>query len=320
MSFSKIALLALLLPLAACATQIDPKTLTEATVPSYTPVRTDSKDEATIKGTYIESTGLLGTPSSLTYLVAIDGRYYDAEEAEDVPNPVPTGQHIVTLAFKTGNRSVQVPAFVDFKPGGHYVIKREYGDISLNSFNHSIPPDTLWIEDEKTGEIVAPKLSVTVYDSKDRYVPPAGATSTISGTSKGDLLDKTNAFVQMVDGHIVDGDGAATILENESGRPDYAVPLNPGRHGIAIRLESNLSYGVFPVMFDVKPNTSYVVKFDDPKNKIYRDHLVIVTTFWIEETATGVIALPKIDMPTYHGTHYTPDPLAQPAAPTATPK
>lgn len=306
--------------LAACVAPIDPKTLTMATIPSYAPVSPDKFDisnMALIRGHYIESTGLLGSPSSLTNLVAIDGRYYDVKY-ENTFNPVPAGQHMLTIGLRTGMRVAQVPAFVDFKPGGCYVIKWERGSASLNSFNSNIPPDTLWIEDEKTGEIVAPKLSAIIYDSKNRYVPPTDATSTISGSTNGKIFDKLVAFIQMVDGKIVNGDGAATLLSGENPRTDYAVPLAAGRRGIAIRIEYNLIYGSIPVMFDVKPNTSYVVKFEEPQSKLYRDHHVLVIPYWIEEAASGAIAFPKTDMPFFHGKSFTPEQLGQLATPPIT--
>ncbi len=306
--------------LVACAKPVDPRTLTSATIPSYAadkPDKIDLSETAFIRGHYIKSTGFLGKPSSLTYLVSIDGQYYDVEY-ENKFNPVPAGQHMLTIGAHIGMRSAQVPAYANFKPGGCYVIRWEYGKASLNSFNSNIPPDTLWIEDEKTGEIVTPKLSAIIYDSDNRYIPPSGTTSTISGSTNGKLLDRIKVFTQMVDGKIVNGDGAATILAGEDPRPDYAVPLTAGRHGLGIKIEYNLVYGSIPVMFDVKPNTSYVVKFEEPQSKLYRNHLVQVIPYWIEEAATGILAFPKTDMPFFHGKTYTPEQLGQTAPPPAT--
>jgi len=73
-------------------------------------------------------------------------------------------------------------------------------------------------------------------------------------------------------------------------------------------------------MFDVKPNTSYVVRFEDLQDKLSEGHLTSVLPFWIEEASTGVIAYPKVDLVFSVGKKYTPEQLGLPSTPPAAPK
>lgn len=304
--------------LVACAKPVDPRSLTQATVPLYHPAKTNVADAPTIKSIFTPSTGFLGSPATVTFLVAIDGQYFDGGRRSD-PHPVPAGPHVISIGYATRGRSSQVAVLVDFKPGASYVIRQDNSGLTLNSINNAGPDDILWVEDEKTGLAITPKQSTTIYDNPDRYVPPSDATSTISGSRGGQFLDHFVSFIQMVDGKIVNGDGAASILEGEHGRPDYAVPVAAGRHAMAIRIDYNLTYGVFPLYFDVKPSTSYVVKFEGPLSKIIGNRQTYVISFWIEEMGSGALALPKVDMPISYGRKYKPEELGTetpPAAPT----
>ncbi|MDO8289717.1 MAG: hypothetical protein Q7T44_10910 [Parvibaculum sp.] len=315
---AKLVLLAVIASLAACAKQIDPKTLSEATVSDYVPPKVVTSDMATIKGVYTQTPDIFGARVSTTFLVAIDGKFH-ADPDDHSALPVPSGKHMVAIGVSLESGSAMVPAYVDLKPGRSYVIKYENTGLTLNSINKIGPDKTLWIEDEKSGEIISPKIASNIYDSNNRYIAPAGSTSTITGSTNGELLDKIVAYTQMVDGFVVDGDGRASVMEGEDGRPEYAVPLAPGRHGLALRVAYGTTYCTFPMMFDVKPKTSYVVRFEEPQDKLSEGHLTSVLPFWIEEASTGVIAYPKVDLIFSVGKKFTPEQLGQPATPPATP-
>lgn len=319
MLFRRLALIGLAaLTLAACASSVDPKTLAQATVPVYSPDRTALADAPTIKGVYTRSTGLLGAPASVTYLVAIDGLYFNARE-DTVANPVPPGPHAITLGAQSGQVSARVPAYLDFKPGTSYVVKFEYTGLNINTFNTNGPDLTLWVENEKTGEIVTPKLSTAIYDSKTRYAPPANAGSSIAGSTDNALFDRYAAFVQMIDGAVVSGDAPASLLEGELPQPEKPIPLAPGSHAISIRVSFALSYTYYPLILDVAPNTHYVVKYAPLKSKLKGNRQVTVMSIWIENAVTHAIVFPPVDIPFSIGRRYTPEELGTPPSQPAKP-
>ncbi|MDP1627507.1 hypothetical protein [Parvibaculum sp.] len=286
----------LLAGLAACAPNLE--SLPTASLKLYKPDMSDPAAAATIRGTFEESTGLLGTPARATGVFAIDGNTAFETRELAAPLPLTPGLHSLTIGYLTGGIGDAVPVKLVAEPGARYVVKRERGTDMMDGLRYDRIRTYVYIEDEKTGEIVVPKTPDVLRSIEGRYAPPTGPDlATMRGTGDDGLLDSFYALLIAVDGEIVRAKKEATLMTVESYEPATPIALTPGLHALAIAVRGGTGTSYLPILFDAKPNVSYVIKYERGLKR-HGSVRIFTATVWIENESDGSIALPKTDIPT----------------------
>lgn len=115
-------------------------------------------DVATVRGT--RETALLDIYSA--YVLTIDGVYVkpasDGAPRYDATYRITPGLHAIGVGFADGLTVGAFPFLVDVRPSTHYVLRLEHGLKRIKDKRWETA--TLWIEDETTGEIIAPKVDL----------------------------------------------------------------------------------------------------------------------------------------------------------------
>lgn len=184
---------------------------------------------------------------------------------------------------------------LDAKPGASYVVKRSEDKEWLDGLRYDRIRTWLYIEEEKTGEIVVPKIPDVLQSIKGRYQPPSGPDL---GTMRGTVNEYgVSVYPIAVDGQIVKEDREQDLLVTARWEPTKPVALSPGLRAIAIYARGGVTSGRYlPILLDVKPNASYVAKVD---YRVKKSGTTPIYTFtiWIEDGATGEIVMPRTDLP-----------------------
>jgi hypothetical protein len=286
------ALLGLLaLSLAACAPKLEE--LEAATFQSYRPDLSDVSEPATIRGSYEEITGMLGTSSRAVGIFALDGKTA-LKGGYETPIYLAPGVHSLTIGYTNGIYGDTIPVMLDAKPGARYVVKRSEDKEWLDGLRYDRIRTWLYIEEEKTGEIVVPKIPDILQSIEGRYQPPSGPNV---GTIRGTVNEHgVSVYPIAVDGQIVKEDREQDLLLAARWEPTKSVALAPGLRALAIYARSGVTGRYLPILLDVKPNASYVAKVDYRLKKSGATR-IFTFTIWIEDGATGEIIMPRTDLP-----------------------
>lgn len=293
MTFTRMFILALVsVGIVSCGPKL--KDMQVANFTTYQVEKKGDAPNAAIKGTYTKGGGILLKASRGTYVAAIDGKVGFEKDRRTGSIPLTAGVHSLSLGYWIGAHKGFVPARLDAKPGASYVIMEEDGE--LLALVEEQRPNFLYIVEEKTGEVVFPKTPDLAAAATRIYSEPSGTdTATVRGSLDKSLFVLNAAQVIAVDGLYVPVKRGTFFT---AGDPYYETPrrLSPGRHALAIYVTSEGTFGIYPIMFDVTPGASYVVRFEiglkrngDKKWKTF--------TVWIEDEKTGSIAWPKSDFP-----------------------
>ncbi len=288
----RLAALALLAATAGCAPKLE--SLPVAEFQPYKPDLTGVAEPATLRGSYSQKPGLVGSATYAVGVFAINGKVAFEDEKLDAPIELKPGPQSLTIGYLVGRRGDSVPVMLDAKPGGRYVIKRAEDTNWSDGLKYDRIRTWLYIEDERTGEIVVPKTPDLIQSIEGRYRPPAGAdAAAIRGTVHESGL---SVYPIAVDGQIVPEDRAGGMWVSSRWEPTKSVALAPGMRAIAILARTGLDDRYLPVLLDAKPGAAYIVKFDFALKR--SGNLRINThTIWIEDAATGEIVVPKSDLP-----------------------
>ncbi|MBX3446595.1 MAG: hypothetical protein KF765_07560 [Parvibaculaceae bacterium] len=290
--FLSFVLAALALSLAACAPKLE--TLPPADFQPYKPDLTGVTEPATIRGSYSQKPGLVGSATYAVGVFAINGKVAFEDEKFDVPIELKPGPQSLTIGYIVGRRGDSIPVMLDAKPGGRYVIKRAEDTNWADGLNYNRIRTWLYIEDERTGEIVVPKTPDLIMSIEGRYRPPSSAdVATIRGTVHESGL---SVYPIAVDGQIVPEDRERGVWVAPLWEPTKSVALTPGMRAIAILARTGLYEGYLPVLLDAKPGAAYVVKFDFALKR-FGGVRIHTHTIWIKDAATGEIVVPKSDLP-----------------------
>lgn len=291
MTFFRIVFFSLI---AATLSACGPK-LNELPATNFAPYVVDARtvgDTATIKGTYTPNTGVLGIGSEGAYVAAIDGKVAFHRTKRSDPLTLAPGPHALALSYWQGTLEGFAPAYFDAKPGASYVIKFESGDYLFFKERRSY---SLYVVEEKSGEVVVPKTPDHFQDATERYVEPVGTElASIRGTSDESLLNVDAAFVLAIDNRYVALRPETALT---SALPDYSgtFKLTPGLHAIFIGAQLGTGSGIFPVLLDAKPGASYVARYESGLKRHGASKWQTFTV-WLEEEKTGAIVVPKTDL------------------------
>ncbi|MFN4355970.1 hypothetical protein [Parvibaculum sp.] len=292
MKLLRLAAIALVAGTAACAPKLE--TLPVADFQAYKPDLTGVAEPATLRGSYSQKPGLVGSATYAVGVFAINGKVAFEDEKFDAPIELKPGPQSLTIGYLVGRRGDSIPVMLNAKPGGRYVIKRAEDTNWADGLNYNRIRTWLYIEDERTGEIVVPNTPDIIMSIEGRYQPPSGAdVATIRGTVHESGL---SVYPIAVDGQIVPEDRQRGVWVAPRWEPTKSVALAPGIRAIAILARTGLYEGYLPVLLDAKPGVSYTVKFDFALKRSggVRVH---THTIWIEDAATGEIVVPKSDLP-----------------------
>ncbi len=296
MTFIRILALSLVaMALTGCAKL---ENLQPANFSAYTVDASTLSNPAFIKGTYTEEKGglLSGTLVRETFVLGLDGHTGFLAKHLNTSMPLSPGLHSLTIAYWIGEKRGSVPVRLDAKPGASYVIKEEDGEKTIKTVLSGFTPNYLYIADEKTGEIVTPKMADLLSAVPDRYQPPADAAVPIRGTAvRPDILDVDAVYVRAVDGRFVREQKSDALGGDDYYDYEAQVMLTPGLHALSIGLGAGPFPGLYPILFEAKPGAAYVVKFErglkrNGTNKWF------VYTVWIEDEKTGAVVMPKVDV------------------------
>lgn len=281
--------------LCACAPKLE--TLPTADFQPYNPDLTEVAEPATIRGSYEESTGALGRPSRSVGVFAIDGKVAFNREGFETPVPLAPGIHSLTIGYLNGPYGDTIPVVLNAKPGGRYVVKRSEDKDWLDGLRYDRIRTWLYIEEEATGEISVPKTPDILQSIEGRYQPPSDpGVATIRGTETGSALDGLSVYPIAVDGQIVKEDREQDLLVVARWKPTKSVALAPGLRAIAILAKGGMGNRYLPILLDVKPNASYVVKVEHGLKK-FGTTRIFAYTIWIEDSVTGETVVPRADIP-----------------------
>lgn len=292
MKVRSIVLALFALSLAACAPKLE--TLPAADFQPYNPDLSGVAEPATLRGSYGDKSALLGTAKYAVGVFAINGKVAFKDLRFDAPIELTPGKQSLTIGYVIGGYGDTIPVMLDAKPGGRYVIKRATDTNWSDGLKYDRIRTWLYIEDERTGEIVVPKTPDIIQTIEGRYQPPSGAdVATISGTKKSGSL---SVYPIAVDGQVVREDREGGIWLASRWEPTKPVAVAPGISAIAILARSGLSERYLPVLLDAKPGASYVVRFEHGLKRVGESR-IYAHTIWIEDAATGEIVIPKADLP-----------------------
>lgn len=293
--FLSFVLAALALSLAACAPKLE--TLPVANFQAYKPDLTGVTEPATIRGSYEQEAGFLGTINHAVGVFALNGKVLFEDERFDAPIQLVPGKQSLTIGYITGGFGDTIPVMLDAKPGGRYVIKRSQDTNWADGLRYDRIRTWLYIEDERTGEIVVPKTPDVIRSIEGRYQPPHGANmATIRGTVTDSAIENDAAFPVSVDGQIVREGKEANILLAARWDPVKPVAIEPGVRAIAILMRAGPVYRYLPILLDAQPNVSYIVKYEMALKRVGGTR-IFTYTIWVEDMATGEIIVPKADLP-----------------------
>lgn len=289
--FRAAVLTAFALALVACAPNLE--TLQVAEFQPYAPDLSDVAEPATIRGSYEESTGMLGRPSRAVGVFALDGKTA-FKGGFETPIPLTPGKHSLTIGYLNGPYGDTIPVMLDARPGANYIVKRAEDRNWADGLRYDRIRTWLYIEEEKTGEIVVPKTPDVLQSIEGRYQPPYGPdVGTIRGTVD---VHGGSVYPIAVDGQIVKEDREGDLLVTARWEPTKTVALAPGVRAIAIHARGGVSRRYLPILLDVRPNASYVAKIDYRLKKSGTTR-IYTFTIWIEDVATGELVLPRTDLP-----------------------
>jgi hypothetical protein len=293
--FRPAVLMAFALALVACAPRLE--TLPPAAFKPYEPDLSDTSTLATIRGSFEESTGPLGRDSRSVGVFAIDGKVAFKERGFETPIPLTAGKHSLTIGYLNGPYGDTIPIMLDARPGADYVVKRAEDKNWLDGLKYDRIRTWLYVVDEKTGEVVIPKIPDILQTIEGRYTPPAGAdAATMRGTKTGNMFDGLSVFLIAVDGQIVGEKSKQTMWSVAHWDPATPVRLAPGLRALAIATRGGMGNRYMPLLLDVKPGASYVAKVDHGLKR-FGTTRIFVYTVWIEDGTTGEIVVPKADIP-----------------------
>jgi hypothetical protein len=301
---------------------VDPKSLPAADFKvqeAPAPVAVASGQVASIKGTLIQSSGLLFKTYESTYLVAIDGKLGGAGN-QDVRTPIPisVGPHSIVIGYTYPQARGRVPLRLDAQPGASYVIKDEVAKPTWNSYGRG-GGRALYIEDEKTGALVGEKLSEIIEDNTGSYYEPADSDAArfVCG-SEDPFFTGYSVCVEAVDGRFVRvevphhdlsvtlpaGQHQNSLAQNKAISNPPAPPsvkVSPGLHAFAVGIRTGFmpAIGYLPFMFDAKPNATYIFRFESGTKRDNSDHIYQTLTLWMEDAATHQAVMPKAEFPLY---------------------
>ncbi|HUD52863.1 hypothetical protein [Parvibaculum sp.] len=280
--------------LAACGPKL--KDLPEASfAPVYAPADKTAAT-ATIRGAYREKEGLVNDSISGAYVAMVDGERPSRNHATD-PVPLTPGPHSLTMRYWAVRDSfhLAVPFRLDAKPGASYVVRLEEGNLNVENYLGVDPTYYLYIVDETTDEIVSPKMPHLPQRATEFYVEPAAPDiATIRGTIEHGL-DAYSAYVLAIDGRYIHTE-PDSIFFDDGRNYEGAVALTPGRHALAIGIRNSNLYNALPVLIDIEPGASYVLRFEHGVKKSGEDKWQTFTV-WLENEKTAAIVVPKTDMP-----------------------
>jgi len=289
--FRPVILMAFALALVACAPRLE--TLQTAEFQPYEPDLSEVAEPATIRGSYEESTGMLGRPSRAVGVFALDGKTA-FKQGFETPIPLTPGKHSLTIGYLNGPYGDTIPIMLDAKPGATYVVKRAEDRNWADGLKYDRIRTWLYVVDEKTGEIVVPKVPDVLQSIEGRYQPPSGPDV---GTIRGTVNEYgVSVYPIAIDGQIVKEDRERDLMVTARWEPTKPVALAPGVRAVAIHAKGGVSSRYLPILLDVKPNASYLVKVDYRLKKSGTTR-VFTFTIWIEDGATGEIVLPHTDLP-----------------------
>jgi len=290
------ALLALLaFSLAACAPDLEK--LPKANFHAYEPDLSNVSEPATIRGSFKDSTGPLGSPYRAVGVFAIDGKVAFDGPAFDTAIPLTPGIHSLTIGYSNGGYGDTIPVVVNAKAGARYVVKESNRTDWLDGLKYDRIRTWLYIEDEKTGEIVVPNTPDVIQSIEARYRQPAGPdVATMRGTEADNFLDYLAVLPIAVDGQIVEETSKQNMWSAAQWEPKRAVALEPGHRAIAIMVRGGAGHRFLPILLEVKPRASYIVKYDHGLKK-FGTTRIFTYTIWIEDAVTGEIVMPKADLP-----------------------
>lgn len=289
--FARFSLILLALSLVACAPKLE--TLQTAEFQPYEPNLSGVAEPATIRGSYIENTDILGKTSRAVGVFALDGKTA-FKGGFEAPIPLTPGIHSLTIGYSNSGYGDTIPVVLDAKPGARYVVKRSKDTDWLDGLKYDRIRTWLYIEDEKTGEIAVPKVPDVIQSIEGRYQPPSGPDV---GTMRGSVnVHGVSVYPIAVDGRIVKEDREQDLLLTARWEPTKPVALAPGMRAIAILAKGGASNRYLPILLDVKPNASYVAKADYQLKK-FGETRIFTFTIWIEDGVTGEIVVPRTDLP-----------------------
>lgn len=295
MKLLRLAAIAIFVATAACAPRLE--TLPVADFHAYKPDLTGIAEPATLRGSYEQEPGFLGTVNHAVGVFAINGKVLFEDSRFDAPIQLVPGKQSLTIGYITGGLGDTIPVMLDAKPGGRYVIKRSQDTNWADGLRYNRIRTWLYIEDERTGEIVVPKTPDLIRTIEGRYQPPHGANvATIRGTGAASVLSGFSAFPVAIDGQIVREGKEANILLAARWDPTQPVALEPGIRAIAIFARGGMGDRYLPILLDVQPGAAYVVKSEHTLKRAGGTR-VFTYTIWIEDAATGDIVVPKADLP-----------------------
>lgn len=217
-----------------------------------------------------------------TYIYGIDGRMiHPSPPMYENPIELAPGAHSLLIGFNASKYAL-LPARIDAKAGARYVARFEQtGAVREELVN------TVWIEDEISGEIVVPKQQIwPAVKPAITYVPPAsGATATIQGTATTDRMGAS--FTRAVD-------GVSTNIADVT----RAVPLAlaSGPRALLISFASDRIIANLPVMLDVKAGDRYVIGYEIDDSR-FSSQAAPIFKFWVENATTRERVVPETKVP-----------------------
>ncbi|HAC59377.1 MAG: hypothetical protein CMI62_16290 [Parvibaculum sp.] len=289
--FVRFSLVLLALSLAACAPDL--AKLQTAEFQPYEPDLSGIAEPATIRGSYVENTDILGKTSRAVGVFALDGKTA-FKGGFATPISLTPGTHSLTIGYSDSGYGDTIPVMLDAKPGGRYVVKRSKDTDWLDGLKYDRIRTWLYIEEEKTGEIAVPKVPDVIQSIEGRYQPPSGPDV---GTMRGTVnAHGVSVYPIAVDGQIVKEDRERDLLVTARWEPTKPVALAPGMRAIAIQAKIGVTSRYLPILLDVKPNASYVANVDY-RLKRSGETRIFTFTIWIEDGVTGEVVLPRTDLP-----------------------
>ncbi|MEQ8266407.1 MAG: hypothetical protein RH982_04365 [Parvibaculum sp.] len=267
----------------------------EATLQIHDVKLASGADHATIKGTYQEG-NFWSKPTRATFVAAADGKL-ELTSGYTTPVPIEPGPHSLVVGYWHGTTRMPVAVRLEAEPGKNYLVLQEDGDLSLDILRGPSRTNYVYIVDEATGEVVVPKTVDLAEMANEYYVEPSGpGTATFRGTVRTEgLFDLYSAYVASVDGKHAPMT-PETALEKRRVKYDAAVRLEPGLRAIGIGIRLSTERGLFPILLDVKPGASYVVRLEHGIKRVGTDKWNSATV-WVEDEVTGATIVEKTDVP-----------------------
>lgn len=242
-------------------------------------------DAATISGMKKKS-GFLGTPRE-TFITAVDGALVPEDDA---PVFLAPGIHSLVVASLVLDRYEAVPFRIEALAGARYVIRWDEG--------REPRWDHIYIEDMDSGQPVSNKVPVVRKNHTERHQQPPSSTShaTMRGSTTAGFLERDFVHLASVNGVFVQ-ETSNTLFGPTY---DYTAPvlIEPGLQalGIGYQVTDNYNNWVHPILLEVKPGASYVVKFEHTTRQL-ADSRWRSFTLWIEDERSGETVMSPVDIP-----------------------